>query len=235
LTARCRLRVEQRPRFIESCLGKRGSFFGWLAPCWSNLLTSHSHESRGTAETALLPFAEPIVAGARQCVRRLVSSRCLPSKKSEGQTLFRGVCAGALPLLACGGSRRTSSSKLITLRLDSWRAVVNGRFRAKCALTTSADGYFNEHSHGPLELPNPGGVFGMTAWLVHSCLFSNGSRRSYAGPGAENTDPRHSPPQLLGVATSPQPRSLQTLRVANIELFPALENTGKSSTPPRAV
>lgn len=68
---------------------------------------------------------------------------------------------------------------------------------------------------------------GMTAWLVYSCLFPNGSRRSYAGPGAENTDPRHSPPQLLVIATSPQPRSLQTLFVANIELFPALEKCWK--------
>lgn len=151
---------------------RRGSFFGCWASCWSNPLTPLCYESRRTAETALLPFAEPIVAGAHQCDRRLVSSRCLPSKKSEGQTLFRGVCAGALPLLACGGSRRTSSSKLITLRLDPWRAVVSGRFRAKCAFTTSADGYFNEHNHGPLEPSKHWGVFGMTAWLVDSCLFS---------------------------------------------------------------
>lgn len=207
---------------------RRGSFFGCWASCWSNPLTPPCHESRRTAETALLPFAEPIVAGARQCVRRLVSSRCLPSKKSEGQTLFRGVCAGALPLLACGGSRCTSSSKLITtLTRPSarrcWRALLSQvRFNDFCRWI-----FQRAQSRTARAFQTSETGVGMTAWWVYSCLFPNGSRRSYAGPGAENTDPRHSPPQLLVIATSPQPRSLQTLFVANIELFPALEKCWK--------
>lgn len=64
-----------------------------------------------------------------------------------------------------------------------------------------------------------------------SCLLANGNRRSYSGPGAENTEPRHSPSQLLVIVTSPQPRSLQTLRVTNIELYAALEKAEQRAMP----
>lgn len=179
-----------------------------------------------------MPFGGIIIAGVRQYVRRLVSPRCLPSKKPKDRLSFESLCRSAATL----GLWWQPPHFFIEVDNTSTRPLAPRYSRALLGRVRLIDFcrriFQRAQSRTARAFQTSESVFGMIAWLADSCLLASGNRRSYAGSGAEDTDPRHSPSQLLVIATSPQPRSLQTLRVANIELCLALENTGQRTTPP---
>jgi len=106
------------------------------------------------------------------------------------------------------------------------------RFRgclpAACASTASADRCFNEHCRGPLEHPGPAkSVAGTAACFDRSSPFDRGQPpkvRGVRGRGSPN--PLRSLARLLPRETLPQPRSLQTPRVAVIVRLPAWRRRG---------
>jgi len=116
------------------------------------------------------------------------------------------------------------------LRLDPRRSLFACAYRAACAPTTSANGRSCEHDHGPPEHPvRLGGR--RDDWHRRSkvALRSGQSPELREVRGRENSDSRRSPPGLLTVETSPQPRSLRTPLVAGKVSFPLSgEDAGES-------
>lgn len=104
---------------------------------------------------------------------------------------------------------------------------------AACASTTSADRCFNEHDGGPLEHPGPRNR-GRDGRLTRSIVAfrSTATAEGAQGQGPRITEPRRSLSGLLPRETLPQPRLLQTPRVADIAGPPAWSRRGRLAKPP---
>jgi hypothetical protein len=170
---------------------------------------------RGTRERSRFPSLISFRRAARQC--------CPPSRDRGA---FRRGSPCRAPSRAPAWSsapvgRRAQGLHVFIdvrkLRLDPSPRRSRGRLRAACASTTSADRCFNEHCCGPPEHPGPAeSVVGTAADSIDRRLSIEATAEGSRGQGPRITAPRRSLRGLLPGEASPQPRSLQTPRVAGI-------------------
>jgi len=186
LTARCRLRVERRPRRAFALHGESGAaFFGCrhaspVEPSdtsWTN--ERGARERPGSLRWTRFHGQHVNAARFRE-----------PEVPSAGEVLNKHPRGHLLRSPAPVGRRAQALHVFIDvrkLRLDPSPHRSRGRFMAACASTTSAERYFNEHDSGPPEHPGPAeSVAGTAAGSIDRRLSIEDSRRRYAGSGAED-------------------------------------------------
>lgn len=150
----------------------------------------------------------------------LLNPRCLPPQETPPRALASPCEEPRRPWPEATVAARVHRC-FEKLRLDPRRSLFARAYRAACAPTTSANGRSCEHDHGPLEHPvRRGGRRDDWHRRPKVALRSGQSPELREVRGRELSDSRHSPPGLLTVETSPQPRSLRTPLVADKVSFP---------------
>lgn len=216
LTARRRLRVERLPlRRFRAGGGERSGIVYRFTPRRSNPLTPPVRLKRGTRERSRFPSVILLRRAARQCCPR-----------SRDRGAFRRGSPYRTPSRAPEWSSAPAGRRALVLhvfidvrklRLDPSPRRSRGHFRAACASTTSADRCFNEHCSGPPEHPDQRNPWsGRLPVSIDRRLSIEATAEGTQGQGPRITAPRRSLPGLLPGEASPQPRSLQTPRVAGI-------------------
>jgi len=216
LTARRRLRVERLPlRRFRAARGERSSIVYRFTPRRSNPLTPPGRLKRGTRERSRFPSVILLRRAARQCCPR-----------SRDRGAFRRGSPCRAPSRAPEWSSTPAGRRALglhvfidvrELRLDPSPHRSRGHFRAACASTTSADRCFNEHCSGPPEHPDQRNPWsGRLPISIDRRLSIEATAEGTQGQGPRITAPRRSLQGLLPGEASPQPRSLQTPRVAGI-------------------
>lgn len=159
----------------------------------------------------------------------------VPSTARDHHTRPREPVWGALPPLAGGGSRRTCSS---TFRKTSTRP-------STLAVRLRLPGRVRSHDFCKRSLlrarpwttrtSRAAGIGRRDDWHVHRRLpLDRPIAGAPRGQGSRESDSRHSPPGLLTVETSPQPRSLRAPPVAGKRPDPLSGVTwGRALPPPR--
>lgn len=160
--------------------------------------------------------------------RAFARSRCLPPKKP-----LLNALAGARPgALSSIGRRRQPPCLFIDvrkLRLDLSSHRCSRALRGRAHFCDFCRRLFQRARPGTARTSQTTGIRSLGRLPPRSKVAfpSRGSRRRYAGSGVEHTEARHSRWGLLTTETLPQPRSLQTPRVADTALHPVWRDAGR--------
>jgi hypothetical protein len=204
---------------LRASRAKRSSFFGCLRALPVEPSDTRFANKKRSAERPS-PFAEPVTAGSTSMLPLLAS----PGVPSAGEVQNKHPRGHLRRSSAPVGRQAPELHVFIDvrkLRLDPFSRRFRGRFVAACASSASADRCFNEHDNGPLEHPGPAESVGRDGCRDRSLPFDRGqTAEGTQGQGSRITEPRRSLPGLLPEETLPQPRSLQTPRVAGIARRP---------------
>jgi hypothetical protein len=170
--------------------------------------------------------------GSTSMLPAFTSPRCLPPEKSRTSTLagtWLELCA-RWPTGA-GAARVHRCSKTST-RPSPRRS--RGRFMAACASHDFCRSMFQRARQWTARTSRTSGIRGRDGCrLDRSLPFDRGqTAEGTQGQGPRITEPRRSLPGLLPEETSPQPRSLQTPRVAGIARRPVRSRRGRRARPP---
>jgi hypothetical protein len=189
--------------------------------------TPCANEERN-AETLLSPFTEPVTTVARQCSR----SRELRGAFRRGSPPQAPSRVPALEPCACwptgaGAARVHRCSKTST---RPFSAPLSRAFRGRVRFLDFCRSMFQRARQWTARTSRTSGPGRLPRSIVS--FRSRTNRRRYAGSGAEDHRTSTFLPGLLPEETSPQPRSLQTPRVAGIARRPVRSGRGKRAMPP---
>jgi len=211
--------------------GERGSFFGCAAPRRSYLWRLSCRLETG-ARALLSSTADPASAGSTSMRARLHGIRGAFRRGGPDRIPSRALAWSATP----AGRRARLLHVFIEvrkLRLDHWSTAFAGPFWPRAPPRLLQNRCFNEHCPGPPEHPAPAVNRGRDGCLWGSIVASrSATAEGTRGQGPRTTEPRRSLPGLLPEETLPQPRSLQTPRVAGIACQPAWRRRGRLTMPP---
>lgn len=220
LTARRRLRVERLPgRRLRAARGERSSVVCCLTLCRSSPLAPPERLKRGTRERSCFPSVISLRRAARQCCPR-----------SRDRGAFRRGSPRRAPLRAPGwssapaGRRAQGPHVFIDVRkrrLDPSPRRSRGRLPGRMRFHDFCRSMFQRALLRAARTSRPAkSVVGTAAGSIEHRLSIEATAEGTQGQGPRITAPRRSLPGLLPGEALPQPRSLQTPRVAGIACRP---------------
>jgi hypothetical protein len=233
LTARHRLRVERLPRrCFRVARGERGGFFGRFTLRRSNPLTPPGTIEERNARALPSPIGDLPSTGCTSMLPAFARPRRLPSEKPGSSALASTRPEPRTRWPAGAGAARVHRCSKTSTRPFS--APLSRAFPGRMRFHDFCRSMFQRALPWTARTSRTSGKPWSGRLPVRSIVTfrSRATAEGAQGQGPRITEPRRSLPGLLPGETSPQPRSLQTPRVAGIVRRPVRSRPGRRTKPP---